>query len=270
MQLTEESARMSFKNAGIAILFFVATMMGASAARGTTCTAESVKGVYGISTIGLGLNGSSQPASSVYQITADGAGNITGSATKSIDGSIVSFTFTGTYEIEPTCTGTATFTNQDDQTEHDNFVMNNTNKGAFLLQTDTNHVQSSFAVAQGTIASCTDATLAHTYSLQLSGEDVGTGQVALAGQLVLKEKKVGTVENGTLAGTVGISVNGTITPSVAVTGTYTVASNCTATATITPSGMSAMNFNFVIVEQGKEVLAIETDNNTIVTGILQE
>ena len=238
--------------------------------RATPCTLASVKGTYGISTVGVGLNGSAQPSSSVYQITADGAGHVTGLATKSIDGAIVTFTFTGTYTIGSNCTGTATFTNQHGQVEHDNFVLDSANKGAFLIQTDGNHVQSSFAVAQGTIPSCVDATMAHTYAIQLSGLVHGTGQFALTGQLVFKEKTVGGTETDTISGNVGLSKNGQITPSIAVTGTYSVNSDCTASATITPTGMSAINLNLVIVGSGTEVLAIETDNNTIVTGALQQ
>ena len=261
---------MNRKKVRIAILIFATLIVCSPVGHATPCTLASVKGVYGISTVGVGLNGSAQPASSVYQITADGAGNVTGSATKSIDGSIVTFTFIGTYAIGSNCTGTATFQNQFGQVEHANFVLDNANKGAFLIQTDANHVQSSFAVAQGTITSCADATIAHTYAVQLSGLVVGTGQFALTGQLVLKEKTVGGTETDTISGNVGLSVNGTITPSVAVTGTYSVNSDCTASATITPTGMSAINLNLVIVGSGKEVLAIETDNNTIVTGALQE
>lgn len=261
---------MNLARVRMAMLMFAAIMVGVPAAQATPCSTASVKGVYGISTVGVGLNGSGQPASSIYQITADGMGNVTGLATKSIDGTIVTFTFTGTYTVAANCTGTATFTNQNNQVEHDTFVLNNANKGAFLIQTDTVHVQSSFAVAQGTITSCVDATAAHTYSMQLSGLDPGTGQVAYEGQLILKEKTVGTTETDTITGTVTVSLNGTITSAVPVTGTYSINSNCTGSAVITPMGMSTMNLNLVIVNAGKEILAIETDNNTIVTGLLQE
>jgi hypothetical protein len=39
---------------------------------------------------------------------------------------------------------------------------------------------------------------------------------------------------------------------------------------ITPSGLSALNFNFVVVNLGKEILLIEADNNTIVAGNMQK
>ena len=40
-------------------------------------------------------------------------------------------------------------------------------------------------------------------------------------------------------------------------------------ATITPKGHSEMHFSFVVVDDGKEMLAIETDADTVVSGTLQ-
>jgi len=54
-----------------------------------------------------------------------------------------------------------------------------------------------------------------------------------------------------------------------VTGSYTVDTDCTGTATITPEGQSDLNFSFVVVDWGKEMLAIETDADTVVSGTLQ-
>lgn len=255
---------MNFTKVSIAILLFAAMLVCSSAAQAaTTCTNASVSGVYGISTVGTGLNGSSQPASSIYQITADGNGNVTGTATKSIDGMIVTFTFAGTYSVASNCTGTAIFTNQNGDIEHDNFVLDNANRGAFLIQTDAVHVQSSVAVAEGT-ARCSNAGVAHTFAAQLTGLVNGVGQVAFMGQLTLNAKL------GTISGTASLSQNGTITSSVPVTGTYQINSDCTGSAVITPQGLSAMNVNVVIVNGGKELMVIETDANTIVTGSLQE
>ena len=250
---------MNSSKISIAVLLSIGVM---AASAGAVCTNASINGVYGISSVGTGLNGSGQPASSVYQITVDGAGNLTGTATKSIDGSLVTFSFTGTYQIAKNCTGTARFTNQSGQTEHDNFVLNNGKKSAFLIQTDPNHVQSAVAVAEG-LATCTNLGVKHTYSLQATGLIIGVGQVAVEGQLVLN----GT---GSITGTATLSLNGSITSAVPVTGTYSIASNCTGTVSITPKGMSTMNLNAVIVNADKELMLIETDNNTIVTGLLQE
>ena len=220
------------------------------------CTNATVKGTYGI--LSTGLNGSLQPASSVDQILADGAGSLTGTATKSINGTIVTFSFTGTYNIATNCTGTAIFNNQDGTIEHGSIYLNNGNTGAFLIQTDSNHVQSSVGLAQGA-ASCTNLGVKHPYSFEATGTVIGTGQVAMGGRLTLN----GT---GAITGTATLSLNGAIHSAVQVTGTYNINSNCTGSAAITPKGLPTINLNLVVVNAGKEIMAVETDTNTIVAG----
>jgi hypothetical protein len=39
---------------------------------------------------------------------------------------------------------------------------------------------------------------------------------------------------------------------------------------ITPSGFSTLNFNFVVVSAGKEILLLETDAGTVVGGYMQQ
>lgn len=248
---------MSFTKISIAALMFVTLM--ASSSFGATCTNASVKGVYGI--VGSGLNGSGQPAASVTQISADGSGNLTGTTTKSIDGTIATFSTTGTYSIAKNCTGTGTLTNQDDQSETSNIILNNGNKGGFMIQTDPNHTVSSVAYEQGT-ATCTNLGVKHTYSFEATGIYISVGQIAAAGQFVLN----GT---GKLTGTATFSLNGSIS-TLPVTGTYQINSNCTGTLTFTPQGQSAVNLGVVIVNADKEMMFIETDANTIVSGTLQE
>ena len=54
-----------------------------------------------------------------------------------------------------------------------------------------------------------------------------------------------------------------------VTGSYRVDRDCRGRATITPKGHSEMHFSLVVVDCGKEMLAIETDADTVVSGTLQ-
>jgi hypothetical protein len=242
----------------IAVLLFVIVI--ATGMARATCTNATLNGVYGF--ISVGLNGSGVPASNVTQVKADGNGNLTGTTTKSIDGTIVTFATTGTYHLLTNCTGSATLTNQDGQTEHDNLVLNNGNKGGFLIQTDPNHVESAIAAAQG-LATCTDLGVKHTYSLEATGIRIGIGQIAAVGQLALNGA-------GSLKGTLSISANGSIASSLPVTGTYQINANCTGTATFTPQGQSAINIGIVIVNAGKELMFLETDSNTVVAGTLQQ
>ena len=249
---------MNFLKVSSVILIFAAIVAGGPAALGA-CTAASLTGVYGISSAGLDSSG--QPASSVDQITANGKGSITGSSTKSINGMIVTSTFTAKYTVVANCTGTVTFTNEDGTIEHAKFALDNANQGAFLIQTDNNFTQSSVVVAQGD-ATCTDLGVKHTYAFEATGTVVGSGQAAYVGQLVLNGA-------GKLTGTVSISQDGSIATGVALTGTYEINSNCTGSAVITPKGLPAMHANLLVVNGGTELMVIETDATTVITGLLQ-
>jgi hypothetical protein len=92
--------------------------------------------------------------------------------------------------------------------------------------------------------------------------------VAFIGELKLTVNPSG---EGVISGHLASSEGGTFLTFAEepVTGSYMVGTDCRGTATITPKGQSPLNFSFVVVDGGKEMLAIETDANTIVSGTLQ-
>jgi hypothetical protein len=91
--------------------------------------------------------------------------------------------------------------------------------------------------------------------------------VAFIGELKLTVNPSG---EGVISGHIAGSEEGPILTFAEepVTGSYSVDANCTGTLTITPKGESPLNFSFVIVDCGKEMLAIETDADTVVSGTL--
>ena len=70
------------------------------------CTNASLKGTF--SHMGTGFITAVGPLAGVGTDTFDGNGGITGTASLSINGTIVSLTETGTYKVNPDCTGTYT------------------------------------------------------------------------------------------------------------------------------------------------------------------
>ena len=241
----------------VVTVFAISISVGSASA--ATCTNATLKGVYGA--LSSGLDGSGQPATSVIQFTADGAGNITGLVTKSKDGTIYIYTSTGTYTMAKNCAGTITSTNQDGSERHDSFVMDDTNKGAQAIQTDSGHVQAAFVLPEGTVT-CGLTGKKATFALNLTGTVVGTGQVAYVGQVILDGK-------GNVSGSVTASMAGSI-GTASITGTYTEATNCTGTMQLTPSGYTTSNYSFVVVNAGKELLLVETDANTVTSGSMQQ
>jgi hypothetical protein len=71
-----------------------------------------------------------------------------------------------------------------------------------------------------------------------------------------------------ISGRVAASEDGTFQVFEPVTGSYKVDRDCRGRATITPKRGSEMHFRFLIVDGGNEMLAVETDANTVVSGTL--
>jgi hypothetical protein len=158
-------------------------------------------------------------------------------------------------------TGSYTVTFKNGKTASGVFFADNTNKGSQTIRTDHGFVKAGFIQAQGTVT-CGLTGKKQTFALNLTGAGLTIGAVAGAGQVILNG-------SGSVSGTATFSENGTVT-SASLSGTYTENSNCTGTAQITLSGFPASNYGFVVVNSGKELLLIETDTNTIVSGTMQQ
>jgi hypothetical protein len=70
---------------------------------------------------------------------------------------------------------------------------------------------------------------------------------------------------GSLTGTSTTSFGGNVSTD-AITGAYTVESNCTGTFSVTFSNGFTINHNFVLVDEGREMLFVQTDPGNITTG----
>jgi len=127
-----------------------------------------------------------------------------------------------------------------------------------------------FGVKQGS-PNCTNAGVEGSFGFEATGVFVAgapvTGPVALIGELQLS---VDTSGDGVISGEMAGSEDGTIFSfaDAPVTGSYSVATDCWGTATITRLGRSPLNFSFVIADGGKQLLAIEMDADTVVSGTL--
>ena len=249
----------------IASMIVLATFAFSSAAWAATCSNASLSGTYGFLHGGTAVNGT--PTTSVSQITFDPTtAKFSSVDTSSHDGVITTESLTGTYAVASNCTAT------------DNFTIGG---GIAFVVTSTGFFAGAgprkgatadgFGVKQGS-PTCTNAGVAGSFGFEATGVLVAgapiTGPVAFIGEL---ELSVDTSGDGVISGEMAGSEDGTIFSFVEepVTGSYSVATDCTGTATITPKGRSALNFSFVVVDGGKEMLAIEMDADTVVSGTLQ-
>jgi hypothetical protein len=94
----------------LAALALASVRVGVSEASG--CTNASIAGAYGLTATGtlFAPNGSRSGIALVGRSVYDGQGRLAGTQIDSIDGTIERFTLTGTYAVQPDCTGSETFT----------------------------------------------------------------------------------------------------------------------------------------------------------------
>lgn len=112
-------------------------------------------------------------------------------------------------------------------------------------------------------AACSDATLSASYGLQAAGAAVNpdgshTNLVFIG--------RTGYDGHGHLSGVERASVEGAVEPVETLTGTYRVLADCTGTETFTFADTGqVVHADFVIVNQGNEILFLDIDPGTLLT-----
>jgi hypothetical protein len=251
----------------IALAIVLASFALSSAASAATCSNASLSGTYGLLHGGTAVTG--LPTRSMAQFTFDSStGTFTSLTTASHDGVITTESVPGTYAIASNCTGKGTW---DLAAMQANFSFVVTSTGFFLATEFPGATQEGFGVKQDS-PSCTNAGVAGSFGFQATGALVAgspvTGPVAFIGELTMTVDPSGV---GMISGRVSGSENGTpfTFGEEPVTGSYTIDQDCRGTATITPEGRPEMHFKLLVVNGGNEMLAIETDAHTIVSGTLE-
>jgi hypothetical protein len=115
---------------GLASLLSVAEsgkldLVGTAFAGDNKCTLASLQGGYGLYGQGTAFIGTPQVAQEVDVgiFTADGKGNVVGSVTFSLNGTIIRTKFTGSYLVNVDCTATVTIHDDLGETLHEEGVM---------------------------------------------------------------------------------------------------------------------------------------------------
>jgi hypothetical protein len=222
-----------------------------------SCSNASLSGTYGFVHDETDSNGAPFTAALTQIIFDSKTATFTGHTTASHDGVIATESVSGTYTVASNCTGTGTPMGAIP------FSIVVTSRGFFALHL----FAEGFAVKQGS-PKCTKGGLQGNYGFEMTGAFLpapSATAVAVIGDLKLLVDRSG---EGVIGGHVSVSEDGTFLLEEPVSGSYTVATDCTGTLTVTPKGSSALNFSFMMVGGGKEMLAIETDTGTVVSGTL--
>ena len=249
----------SKKTFRIARMIVLASFALSSAGWAATCSNASLSGTYGFLHDGTDSNGTPLTAA-VSQLTFDATtGTFSGETTASHHGVIAVDSLAGTYAIASNCTGRGI------PAGGTPFYIVVTSTGFLAL-----HLFSEgFAVKQGS-PTCTNAAVEGSFGFQATGIFLpgapAPGAVAFIGELKFTVNPSG---EGVITGRLSASEGGTFAAE-AVTGSYTVDRNCRGRATVTPKGRAEMHFRLVVVDGGHEMLAVETDPNTVVSGSLEK
>jgi hypothetical protein len=238
------------------VLFFATAVAVGSAS--ASCSNASLVGIFGF--LNAGLDAPGQPGTSVGQYNFDGIGAVTGAFTHS-NGSVSNLTFTGTYSVSKNCTGTMVLNKSNGATENDSFVIDDGKHGMQIIDTDSGQVKPGFALAQG-VVTCGLTGVKQTFAFNVTGIDDKGRSDAFVGQVILDGK-------GTQTGTETVSIGGQTGSGISLSGTYTERADCTGTMQLTSSLGGTSNLNFVVVNSGKEILLVSTDNSTIISGTAQ-
>ena len=91
----------------VLVATFALSMPALAQAGDSACSFARAAGTYGVSDSGtvIGIG----PRAALALLTLDTAGNINGKVTSSLNGNVTKGTLSGTYTVNPDCTGTTTF-----------------------------------------------------------------------------------------------------------------------------------------------------------------
>lgn len=244
------------------VITIVLTGVALSSVAGATCSNASLSGTYGFLHDGTDSTGAPTSAA-VSQLTFDPTtGTFAGENTASHAGVIATNPITGTYTIDKNCTGTGIPAGANP------FSIVVMSTGFLAVHT----FSEGYAVKQGSPA-CTDAGVTGSYGFETTGIYLAgapaTGAAVFIGELKFTlNASGGGVINGRIAG--AVDATALSFADEPVTGYYRMGAECRGTATIKPMGQPEMHFSLVIVDSGKQILAIETDADTVVSGTLQK
>ena len=230
---------------------------------GGSCSTSMVSGTYFYVLAGTVVSGGQGvPYAALGELVADGSGNISGKSFGSVNGQPGTYSLSGTYSVQGSCTGTISLTDSQGTTALTFQIVNN-GQGMVVAISNLDEVVTGKAYRQtsqsGSIQ-CNNGSLSGSYGYVLAGVAAASGSTVVYSD----SGQVSADGNGNLTSTSVADLGGTVA-SITGTGTYSVTSTCYGTATIT-SQAGTGNYVFAIAQDGQQILFLETDAGTTVGG----
>ena len=236
---------------------------------GGSCSAAMINGTYFYILSGtVSSNGQGVPYAEFGQLVANGSGGISGNSHDNLDGQTNAYALSGNYTVQPNCTGSVSL-RVNTQTQASialSFQVINNAQSILIAVSNANEVVTGRAyrttAANGAVQ-CGTGSLSGLYGFALTGGESSAGRSFLysnSGQLSADG-------NGNLTAASVANFGGTFS-NISGTGTYSLSSNCQGTAAITTQAGTS-NYIIAVVQDGQQVLFLETDTSTTVSGSAQ-
>lgn len=249
------------RSAAILVLLIVMTVGGnLFSAKAQGCGNGDLFGPYGALSSGtvLASSNSALPIVGVGRLDADGQGQLTAQVTTVTAGQQTFVTLNGNYTMSDDCSFTAKLTNSQNQTFNYSGVYSNDE--VRMIQSDPGQVVTVIAKPITRINGCVMADLTGTYVATFSGTLVLSG-AALPYSTVAK---VTATSDGKVT-VIGLTNAGVASIPTTASGTGNVNADCTAIISATDSS-GTTNLLAVLVDRGREVMAIVTNPGATVSG----
>jgi len=230
------------------------------------CGLRSLNGAYGYAFQGQVIPpGTTEfDAAIAGRIVFNAHGGLSGYEWDSTNGVQETLTFTGSYSVQPDCTGTATLVNSNGRTDHITLGLIEGGQEFNFTVTDPGVVITGRPSRQG-LTRCTNKSLSGVFNAAESGSDftpagVENGDDSLFFTIHFDGR-------GHEFGSATLSINGSSFPDT-FTGTYHVNPDCTGSASNTFASGGSDHVNFVIVEQGNEVKFFNSEPGIVFAGTM--
>jgi hypothetical protein len=231
-----------------------------SAAHAAVCNPRAIPGAYGFSLTGTTtIGGPARPVAVVGRVVVDDSGNLSGISSASFTGLVFGNRVTG--KVLPQTDCSVTLTMQDDSGNFQHFAgtVNADSGRVAFRQTDPGGAQNGILLR--TTNGCSASSLTGTFKVKASGRTVDpttgvdSGHVLSRGVLIADGVRSLSFDSGPDE------------PALAA-GSYEVAEDCFVTLGLElPVGENktvSMHFRAILVNDGREVLGIQTDPGTVV------
>jgi len=229
-------------------------------AHAAVCDPKAFQGAYGFSLTGATtIGGPARPVAVVGRLVLDDSENLSGISSASFTGLILGNRVTGKYEAHSDCS--VTWTLQDDSGNFQHFAGTMSADGGQVTFRQTDPGGAGNGILHRTMDTCSVSSLAGTFKLTVSGRTVDVNTAADSGRVSLQGVLIADgARNLSFA-------SGPDEPALAV-GSYEVLDDCFVNLVLELPGdehqAAARHFRAILVDNGREVLGIQTDPGTVV------